>query len=36
MQSTHGKTDASYVMRHAAGEEQRLQRLGQLQYLPTK
>lgn len=36
MQSTHGKTDASYVMGHPAGEEQRLQRLGQLQYLPTK
>jgi ubiquinone/menaquinone biosynthesis C-methylase UbiE len=36
MQSTHGKTDASYVMGHHAGEEQRLQRLGQLQYLPTK
>jgi len=36
MQSTHGKTDASYVMGHPAGEEQRLQRLGLLQYLPTK
>ena len=36
MTTTENTTDATYVMGHTSGEEQRLQRLGQLLYVFTK
>src|SRR5260370_13394677 len=36
MKTTESKSDATYVLGHPSGEEQRLQRLGQLQYASTR
>ncbi len=36
MTTTENTTDATYVLGHPTGEEQRLQRLGQLQYASTR
>ncbi len=36
MTTTENKTDATYILGHPTGEEQRLQRLGQVQYACTK
>ncbi len=36
MTTTESTSDATYVLGHPSGEEQRLQRLGQLQYASTR